>query len=169
MIVLNEHLHKTISSILETVSAVDAFLNEHKELSADHLQQVSYCCAELALLSLTAHDELDDDDGDGLFFRALDGGKDVSQGVVCLPERQLAPWKVIVLDVDDNQGAGLGRCGFHGVPFSADAGDFEACFGDGAGDAVVGDALFCRQGGGFAGEIDGGGGNARNGLESFLD
>lgn len=61
MIVLNEHLHKTISSILETVSAVDAFLNEHKELSADHLQQVSYCCAELALLSLTAHDELDDD------------------------------------------------------------------------------------------------------------
>jgi len=61
MIVLNEHLHKTISSILETVSAVDAFLNEHKELSADHLQQVSYCCAELALLSLTAHDALDDD------------------------------------------------------------------------------------------------------------
>ena len=61
MIVLNEHLHKTISSILETVSAVDAFLNELKELSADHLQQVSYCCAELALLSLTANDELDDD------------------------------------------------------------------------------------------------------------
>ena len=54
-------MHKTISSILETVSAVDAFLNEHKELSADHLQQVSYCCAELALLSLTAHDELDVD------------------------------------------------------------------------------------------------------------
>lgn len=61
MIDLNERLRKNILSVLETVSVVDSFLNEHKKLNEDQLQQVSYCCAQLALLSLTAHDELDDD------------------------------------------------------------------------------------------------------------
>ena len=60
MIEITEHLRETVASILDTVSIVHAFLQNNEELNEDDLQQLSYCCAELSLLSLSAHDDIDE-------------------------------------------------------------------------------------------------------------
>ena len=59
MLTTDDALRKKLISVVEAIRSIHVFLQKHKELSSDLSQQIAYCCAETALLALTAADELD--------------------------------------------------------------------------------------------------------------
>ncbi len=59
MLTVNEHLQKNIAAILQTVQTIESFLRLHDTLSQDQALQLSFSCAEMALLSMAAADEIE--------------------------------------------------------------------------------------------------------------
>lgn len=59
MLLVAEHVQKNIADILRTVQTIERFLDAHDALSLDQAQQISFSCAEMALLSLAASDEIE--------------------------------------------------------------------------------------------------------------
>ena len=62
MLLVAEYLKKNIADILQTVQTICRFLDSHDTLSMDQAQQISFSCAEMALLSLAASDEIEPSD-----------------------------------------------------------------------------------------------------------
>ncbi len=59
MMTIDEALRKKLITVVDAVRSMQALLEKHTELGADLSQQIAYCCAETALLALTAADELE--------------------------------------------------------------------------------------------------------------
>lgn len=59
MMTIDEALRNKLISVVDATRAMYALLQKHTELSPDLSQQLAYCCAETALLALTAADELE--------------------------------------------------------------------------------------------------------------
>ena len=59
MLTVNEHLQKNIAAILQSVGVIERFLRAHDTLSQDQALQLSFSCAEMALLSMASADEIE--------------------------------------------------------------------------------------------------------------
>ena len=56
---IDDSLKARVSHIVDAIRKMNAFLQVKDELNADQTQQIAFCCAETALTSLAAADEID--------------------------------------------------------------------------------------------------------------